>query len=158
MRAAARRATRRDAHCVAEEIRVDAVGLAEGVEAGELIFCALIGERDLVLLRLTRERLRLFAAELRGKFGSGGGVIGGGGAIGGAFAERVERGVCRAHALLRDCRLLGGRVAGAGEQRLNRGQQERAVLRALLIRLRDELVLLRELLIGELAGGTLCAS
>ena len=41
---------------------------------------------------------------------------------------------------------------------MNRRQQERAVLRALLIRLRDELVLLRELLVGELAGGTLRAS
>jgi hypothetical protein len=60
--------------------------------------------------------------------------------------------------LLRDGGLLGGRVAGAGKQRLNCGEQERAVLRALLIRLRDELVLLRELLVGELAGAVFCAA
>jgi hypothetical protein len=106
---------------VAEEIRVDAVGLAEGAEAGELILRALIGEGDLILLRLTCERLRLFAAELRGEFGRGGGVIGGGGAIGGAFAERVEGGIWGSHALLRDGGLLGGRVAGVGEERLNCG-------------------------------------
>ena len=142
---------------MAEEICVDAIGLAEGAEAGELILRALIGEGDLILLCLTCERLRLFAAELRGEFGGGGGVIGGGGAIGGAFAERVEGGIRGAHALLRYRGLLGGREAGAGEQRLNCREQERAVLRALLVRLRDELVLLRELLIGELAGAVMCA-
>src|ERR1700751_2288682 len=92
---------------------------------------AWIGECNLIFLRLTRERLRLFAAELRGEFGGGGGVIGGGGAIGGAFAERVEGGIRGTHALLRDGGLVGGREAWAGEQRLNCGEQERAVLSAL---------------------------
>ena len=41
---------------------------------------------------------------------------------------------------------------------MNCGEQERAVLSALLIRLRDELVLLRDLLVGELAGAVLCAA
>ena len=54
--------------------------------------------------------------------------------------------------------MLGGSVAGTGEQALNGRQQERTILRVFLIGLGDELVLLRELLIGELAGGTLCAS
>src|SRR5262249_39721885 len=131
---------------------------AQGAETGELVFGALIGECDLILLSLVGESLGLFAPELRGEFGHSGGIIGGCGAIGGTLAEGVERGIGRAHALLGDGGLFGGRVARTGEQRLNGGKQERAILRALLIRLRDELVLLRELLVGELARRALCSA
>jgi hypothetical protein len=57
----------------------------------------------------------------------------------------------RAHALLRDRGLLLRRVALAVQQARDRGHHRRAVLQALLVRLRDQLILLRELLVGEIA-------
>ena len=54
-----------NAHGFAEQVRINAVGLPERVEARELLLQLLIGERDLILLRLARIGLRLLAAELR---------------------------------------------------------------------------------------------
>ncbi len=116
-----------------------------------LIAKLLVCERDLILLRLASERLRLLTSELGGEFRGAGRVVCGRQTISGAFAQGIERSICCAHTLLSDGRLLGGRVAWAREQALNRWQHQRTILRALLVSLRDELVLLRELLIGELA-------
>src|ERR1700692_1744164 len=60
------------------------VGLAERIEPGEILFQLLIGEGDLILLRLARVRLRLLAPELRGQVAVTGAVVRGGHAICGA--------------------------------------------------------------------------
>jgi hypothetical protein len=54
--------------------------------------------------------------------------------------------------------LLGGRVAGTVEQLLDARQEKRAVLLALLIGLRDELILRRELLLRQLLRFLLCGT
>ncbi len=118
----------------------------------------LVRKRDLVLLRLRRVSLRLFAAQLRGQVAVARGIIRGGGAIRGSFAQRVKGGIRCAHALLRDGRLLLRRVALAIQQALDRGHQQRAVLRVRLIFLRHHLILLRELLIAQIARGLLCSA
>ncbi len=51
-----------------------------------------------------------------------------------------------------------GRVALAVQQAGDAGEHEGTVLLALLVGLRDELVLLRELLVGEVAGLLLCGA
>lgn len=147
-----------DSHSTAEQVGIDAVSLAESVEAGELLLQLAIRERDLVLLALARVGLRLLAAELRHQVAKTGRVVRGGQAIGGALAQRVERGIRGAQALLRDCGLLLWRKARAVEQALDRGHHQRAILSSLLIGLRDELVLLSELLIGQRARRALCSS
>ncbi len=60
--------------------------------------------------------------------------------------------------LLRDRGLLLRRVALAVQQAGDRRHHHGAVLLALLVGLRDELVLLRELLVGEVAGLLLCGA
>jgi hypothetical protein len=57
--------------------------------------------------------------------------------------------------LLRDVGLLLRRVALAVEQARDGGHHERTVLLVLLVGLRDELILLRELLVGEVPCGAL---
>ena len=146
---------RRNAHGFAEEIGIDTVGLTERVEPRELFLQLLIGKRDLILLRLAGVGLGLLAAKLCGEVGSASAIVGGGDAIGGTLAKRVECGVRGAEALLRDRGLLLRRVSLAIQQAGDGGHEKRAVLLAQLIRLRNELILLRQLLIGEIASSLL---
>lgn len=76
---------RRHSHCASKQIRVHAVGLAERAQSRELFLELLIGEGDLILLRLAGGGLRLFAAELRGQIAEAGGVARGCGAIRGRW-------------------------------------------------------------------------
>lgn len=140
---------------MAEHVCVDAVSLAECIESRELFLQLLICKCDLILLGLTCVGLRLLAAELRGEIAIAGAIVGGGGAIGGALTERVECGVCGPEALLGDRGLLLRSVALAIKQAVDGGHEKRAVLLALLAGLGDELILLRELLVGEIASGLL---
>jgi hypothetical protein len=149
---------RGNTHGAAEQVGVDAVSLAEGVEPRELLFQLLIGEGDLILLRLASVSLSLLASELRGEVSVAGAVVGGRGTIGGALAKGVEGSVGGAETLLRDGGLLLRRVALTVQQAGNGWQQHRTVLLALLVRLRDELILLCELLVGETSCGPLCCA
>src|SRR5690348_2148053 len=79
-------------------------------------------------------------------------------AISSGFAQCVIGGARCAHSLLLDGRLLGGRVAGRVQELLDARKEQGTILLALLIGLRDELILRSKLLLRELLRFLLCGT